>query len=120
MNTLYATATQIVDTLKAKRLETVHLSAELAQAVYDLQVAQARVERGLIKKMGNEKALGYTVESRSKVFTLALDADKDYQARLKRRNEVELKLKEARVEVAYLKDRLNVMLSMMKVEESSL
>lgn len=117
MQPIYEAANEIVERLRLARLEVVHLSAELAQAEYDLRLAQARVERGLIKKVGGEKALGPTAEDRARVFTLALDADEEYQARLKGRNALALKLEEAKVEVATLRDRLSVLLAVMRAGE---
>ena len=51
------------------------------------------------------------------MFTLALDADEEYQARLKGRNALALKLEEAKIEVATLRDRLNVLLAVMRAGE---
>lgn len=117
MHPLYARATEVVDRLRAARLEVVHLSDELAQVEYGLRLAQARVERGLIKKVGSERALAPTVEDRARIFVLALDADQDYRERLKRRDGLERRLEEAKVEVASLRDELNVMLAAMKARE---
>ncbi|MEA3459772.1 MAG: hypothetical protein U9R11_03710 [Chloroflexota bacterium] len=119
MHPLYAAASEIADKLKAARLQVVHLSSELSQAGYDLRVVKAKVERGLIKKVGGEKALGPTVESRARIFTLALEADENYKAQVKRRNAIKLKLEEAKVEVASLRDKLNMMLAAMKAAEDS-
>jgi len=117
MHPLYEMATEVVDRLRAARLEVAHLSVELAQVEYGLRVAQARVERGLIKKVGGEKALAPTVEDRARIFVLALDADQDYGEQLRRRDELEKSLEEARVEVASLRDKLNVMLAAMRATE---
>lgn len=118
MHPLYAAANEVVDKLRAARLEVVRLSAQLAQAEYDLRLTQAKVERGWIKKVGGEKALGPTVEDRTRVFTLALDADEGYREQFRRRNEIATRLEEARVEVASLRDKLSVMLAMMKEGEN--
>ncbi len=119
MHTLYETAREKTDLLKEARLQVVHLSSELSQTEYDLHLSKAQVERGLIKKVGGEKALGPTVESRTRIFTLAVDADENYKAQLKRRNAIELKLEEAKVEVATLRDKLNLMLTAMRVTGDS-
>ncbi len=111
---LYAAATEVVDKLREVRLEVVRLSAELAQVEYDLRLAQARVERGLIKKVGGEKALAPTVEDRARIFTLALDADPGYREQLNRRDELKAALETAKVELASLRDKLNVILAAMK------
>ena len=58
MQAIHEAANEIVERLRLARLEVVHLSAELAQAEYDLRLAQARVERGLIKKVGVRKHSG--------------------------------------------------------------
>jgi len=106
MHPLYTAATEVVDRLRAARLEVVHLSADLAQAEYDLKLAQARIERGLIKRVDGEKALAPTAKDRDRIFTLALDADPDYG---------KMRVDEARAEVASLRDKLNVMLAAMNV-----
>jgi hypothetical protein len=117
MHPLYADAIEVADRLKEARLQVIGISSELTQAGYDLAVAKARVERGLIKKAGDEKRLGPTTESRERVFTLARDADEAYLAELKRYNEVKVRLEQAKVEVASLRDRLNVMLTAMRAGE---
>ena len=119
MHALYTTASEITDRLKEARLQVVQLSAELSQTEYDLRLLKAQVERGLIKKVGGEKALAPTVESRARIFTLALDADENYKAQLGRRKAIELQLEEAKVEVAALRDRLNLILTAMKVTGDS-
>ena len=117
MHQLYAATIEIVDGLKEARLEVVHLSAELAQVEYDLRLARARVERGLIRKAGGERALAPTVDDRARIFTLALQADSAYRAQLDHRREIGVRLEEAKVQVAALRDKLNVMLAAMKAEE---
>jgi hypothetical protein len=117
MHPLHSVANETVDRLKVVRLEAARLSAELVQAEYDLRLAQARVERGLIKKAGGEKSLGPTVEDRARIFVLALDADEGYRACLKRRDELALKLEEAKAEAASLRDRLSVVLATMRAGE---
>ena len=114
MHPLYAEAMEVADRLKEARLQVTHVTSELAQAAYDLAVGKARVERGLIKKVGNEKRLGPTSESRERVFILARDADEEYLARLKRHNEVKVRLGQVKVEVASLGDRLTIILTAMK------
>ena len=119
MHTLYETASEITDRLKEARLQVVHLSSELSQTKYDLRVLKARVERGLIKKVGGERALAPTVESRARIFILAVDADENYKTQLERRNAIELQLEEAKVEVATLRDKLNLMLTAMRITGDS-
>ena len=114
MHPLYAAAIEVVERLEDARQRVVHLAAELAQAEYELRVRKARVERDLIKKVGGERALAPTAEDRARVFTLALDADAEYREKLQRWREVSSALEEAKVEVAALRDRLNVMLAAMR------
>ncbi len=45
MHPLYAAANEVVDQLRTARLEVARLSAQLAQAEYNLRLSQARVER---------------------------------------------------------------------------
>jgi hypothetical protein len=118
MHPLYGEAIAVAEKLKEARLQVVLLSSELAEAEYGLAVVQARAERGLIKKVGGEKKLGPTVESRERVFTLARDADEEYRAQLERHGQVKMKLERAKAEAASLRDRLNVMLAAMRAEES--
>jgi hypothetical protein len=114
MQPLRVEAMQVADRLREARLQVTDATSEFVQAAYDLAVAKARVERGLIKKVGHEKALGPTTESRERVFILARDADEQYVARLKRHNEVTVRLDQAKVEEALLGDRLKIMLTAMR------
>jgi len=114
---MYPEAMETVEQLRAARLEVARLAAQLNLAEYALRLAQARVERGLIKKVGGEKALAPSAEDRERIFTLALDADEEYQARLRERNELALRLEEAKVEVAYLREKLSVILATMRAGE---
>jgi hypothetical protein len=117
MESLYPDAVEIADRLKEARLQVVQLSAEVAEAEYDLAVTKARVERDLIKKVGDEKRLGPTSESRERVFTLARDADEEYLAQLKRHSEAGIRMEQARVEVQSLRDRLDIVLTAMRSGE---
>ncbi len=114
---LYPEAMEIVKQLRAARLEVARLSAQLNLAEYALRLAQARVERGLIRRAGGEKALAPSAEDRQRIFIRALDADEEYQARLRERNELALRLEEARVEAAYLREKLSVILAAMRAGE---
>lgn len=116
---LYRAADEIVDQLRAVRHEVARLSAQLREAEYALCLAQARVERGLIRKVGSEKALAPTFEDRQRIFVLALDADEEYRARLKERNEIALRLEEAKIEVTYLREKLSAMLAAMRAGEET-
>ena len=116
MHPLYEETIKVSESLREARLEVADLSMGLAQAEYDLRVVKARVERSLIKKVGDEKRLGPTVDARERVFTLARDADEEYLTQLKRHDEVQVKLERAKVEVSALCDKLNVMLTAMKAD----
>ncbi len=117
MHPLYTSAMETAHALRDVRLEVAGLSMELSQTEYHLQVVRAKVERGLIKQARSEKALGPTVEDRTRVFTLALDADAEYQRQWKRCNEVQLKLEQARAESLSLREKLSVMLAAMQVTD---
>lgn len=117
MHPLYTTAMETTNALRDIRLQVSSLSMELSQAEYHLQVVRAKVERGLIKQARSEKALGPTVEDRTRVFTLALDADAEYQRQWKRCHDVGLKLEQARAESASLRDKLSVLLAAMQTAE---
>ncbi len=116
MHPLYEEAMQVAERLREARLEVIDRTVEAAQAEYDLAVVQARIERGLIKKVGDEKRLGPTVDSRERVFTLARDADQEFLAKLQQHNESKLKLDRAKVEVSALHDKLNIMLAALQKE----
>jgi len=111
---LHREANDIVDKLKTARLKVVRLSTELVEAEYALRVVQAKVERGLIKRVGGEKSLAPTSEDRARIYILALDADQDYKDILKRRNQAEASMEEAKADLSYLRDRLNVILSTLR------
>jgi hypothetical protein len=117
MHPLYEASIATTEELKEARLRVVRLSTELSQAEHDLCLLRARVERGLIRKVGGEKALAPTVEDRARIFTLALAADPEYEAARKRRDEIALELEQVKVEVAALRDRLDVMLAAMGAVE---
>lgn len=114
---LYPEAMEIVEQLRAARLEVARLTAQLQLAEYALRLAQARVERELVKRAGSEKALAPTVEDRERIFIRALDADEEYQARFRERNELALRLEEAKVEATYLREKLSVILAAMRSGE---
>jgi len=114
MHPLYEASIATIEELEEARLRVVHLSMELSQVEHDLCLRKAQVERGLIRKVGGEKALAPTVEDRARIFTLALAADPEYEEARKRRDEIALGLEQAKVKVAALRDRLNVMLAAMR------
>jgi hypothetical protein len=114
MHPLYDDAMSVVTDLKEKRLRIAHLAKELAETEYDLQLRRAKIERGLIKRVGSERKLGPTVDDRTRIFTVAVDADEAYQSLRKKRNQLELELAEAKAEEASLRDRLRVMLAAMR------
>ena len=116
MHPLYVEANQIAEKLQAARLEVVQLTSSLAQSEYELAVVKARIERKLIKQVGDEKRLGSTVTARERVFTLARDANEEYLVKLKRYNQSDLALEQARVEVLALQDKLSIVLVVMRVE----
>ena len=118
MHPLYEAAMEITDRLRETRLQVASLSMELAQAEYQLQVIKAKVERGLIKKVESERSLGPTVEDRARIFTLAVDADPDYQAQLKQHAQLKLKLEQVKTEAAFLRDKLTITLAAMKATEN--
>ncbi len=120
MHPLYTKAQETVDALREARLKVVHISTELAQAEYALCLAQAKVERDLIKQVGSERALAPTVDDRTRIFVRALDADQDYRARRQRRDTLETEMGEARAEAASLRDKLDVMLAAMRTAEEDL
>ncbi len=117
MHPLYEAANEVLEQLHKARLEVARLSAQLVQAEYDLRLSQAKAERGLIKKVGSEKTLAPSVEDRERIFTLALDADEEYRTRWRERKEVALKLEEAKAEVARLREKLDVMLAVLRAGE---
>ena len=117
MHPLYTTAMETTNALRDIRLQVASLSMELSQAEYHLQVVRAKVERGLIKQARSEKALGPTVEDRTRIFTLALDADAEYQRQWKRCHDVGLKLEQAKAESASLRDKLSVLLAAMQAND---
>ena len=118
MHPLYNEAVAIADSLREVRLRAVALAAELGRAEYDLRVVQARVERALIKRVGNERSLAPTVEGRTRIFVLALDADADYVAGRKRADDLSERVQRDKVEAQALSDRLGVMLAAMRADDS--
>ncbi len=119
MNSLYDAAMQVVDELEQERLQVARLSMVLAEAKYALQLTRAKIERGLVKKVGGEKRLGPTVDDRARIFTVAVDADETYREQWKQHNKVRLQLEEAKVRVAALSDKLSVILTAMQAQKDS-
>ncbi|MEW6080124.1 MAG: hypothetical protein AB1724_20125 [Thermodesulfobacteriota bacterium] len=114
---LYETALELAEKLKEARLQAAALAKELLETEYQLKVAKAGVERALIKKVRSEKVLGNTLEDRTRIFTMALDADGDYKARLKQQADLTLKLEQAKIETSFLRDKLTVTLAAMRMPE---
>lgn len=114
---LYETALELAEKLKEARLQAAVLAKEVVEAEYQLKVTKAGVERTLIKQVKNEKLLGNTLEDRTRIFTMALDADADYKARLKQQADLTLKLEQAKIEATFLRDRLTVTLAAMRIPE---
>lgn len=114
MPDLYEEALDLAERIKAARLAVVDLSTVLAQAEYDLSVNKARVERALIKQVGDEKRLGSTVDARERVFVLARDADDAFNEQRKRRDAASADLERAKIEATALRDRLTIILTAMK------
>ena len=119
MHTLYEDSLKLVEQLKAARLTVARLSDELAKAEYELTLIAAKVEREWIKRVGDDKKLGATVEARERVFTLARDADENYKAQLNRQWDIKAKLDEARIEASALQDTLSVMLAALRAGEAT-
>jgi hypothetical protein len=119
MNSSSETAMATAGELKEKRLQAAKLTMDLADAEYRLSVTRARVERALIKRVKGEKALGPTSEDRNRIFTLALDADPDYQIQLKDGARLRLELEGAKAEMCFLQDKLRIMLAAMRSAEDA-
>jgi len=119
MKDLYNDTLQVVEALKAARLQVVQLSTQLADLEYHLGVVAARIERGLIKKVGDEKKLGPSLDSRERIFVLARDADQDYVALRSRRDSLQEQVETAKVEVKYLQDKMAVMMAAAQADQSA-
>lgn len=91
---------------------TVSERAKIGQPGWD------NASRQVPKKVGGEKQLAPTAEARARIFTLALDADEEYRGKLARRDEIQAKLEQAKVEAGYLRDRLNILLAAMRSHET--
>ncbi|MDY6830235.1 MAG: hypothetical protein SWC96_00065 [Thermodesulfobacteriota bacterium] len=119
MQPFYETAMELTGKLKEARLQAATLSRDLTETEYRLKVKKAGVERALIKQVKNEKLLGNTLEDRNRIFTLALDADTDYQDLLRQHAALTMELERAKIEASFLKDRLTVTMSAMKAGEAA-
>lgn len=114
MHPLYDESMEVVDDLREERLRVARLTKELAEVEYQLQLTRAKIERGLIKRVGSERKLGPTVEDRTRIFTVAVDADEAYQAQRAERVRLKLELGESKAREASLRDKLKVMLAAMR------
>jgi hypothetical protein len=111
---LYEAALEVAKRRREARIRIAQLASQLGRIAYELRVTQAKVERALIKRYPNEKALGPTADSRARIYTVAVDADEGYKALRQRHEEAEIALGEARAEEGLLEDQLRVMLAAMR------
>ncbi len=106
---LYQEALETAERIKEVRLKIVELSKRLSEIDYALAVARARVERELIRKVGNEKELAPTAADRERIFILARDADSDVVALQKQRDEVLFSIEREKAELSYLREVMDIM-----------
>ncbi len=114
MNPVYDEAMQLADKLHDARLEIVRIAGELTQAQYELTISAAKIERALIKRVGDEKKLAPTADARERIFILARDADEEYRAQHDRCNRLQLELDKTKAEAATLQDKLRIMTAAMR------
>jgi len=108
----------IVEKIKETRLQAILISNELQEINYDLSIIKAQIERKLIKKMGGEKKLAPTEEARERIFVLARNADEKYVELYKKSISKKTMLEETKVEIKFLQDKLNIILAVMKNNDS--
>jgi hypothetical protein len=119
MHPLYSEATQLLKKLKEKRLEVAQLSSQIAQQDYQLTLTRTKIERGLIKKVGDEKKLAPSADSRERIFILARDADSSFLQQHQHLQELKLMLENAKIEILYFQEQIALMQIAMKIEKPS-
>ena len=118
MQNLYDEALRLAEEVKSARLNVLKQSKALAELSYKLNVKKSKIERGLIKQVGDEKRLGPSLDSRERVFVLARDADADYIALYEQVENANELLETAKITVEYLEDKMTIMLTAMRTKSS--
>jgi len=113
----YEQALQLAEEIKAARLEAAELSSTLSLERHESAVIKAKIERGLIRKVGGERQLAPTVEDRERIFIVACDADDEYKRRWKNLHDKKLVLSRTKIEIATLEEKLKIVLEALQSEQ---
>ena len=117
MQFTYEQVLQVVEELKIAKLQAADLSATITLERHELDVIKAKIERGLIRKVGGEKKLAPTVEDRERIFIVACDADGDYKRRWKALHDKRLTSARSQIEIEALDDKLKIMMEALQSEQ---
>jgi len=116
MQITYEQALQVAEELKTAKLQAAELSSAISLEQHELAVNKAKIERGLIRKVGGEKQLAPTVEDRERIFTVACDADDEYKRRWRNLHDKNLVLSRSKIEISTLEEKLRIMLEALRSE----
>ena len=114
---LYQQALETAARIKAVRLKIIAMKERLAGVEYNLRLAEAKVERNLIKRVGSERNLAPTAMDRERIFVLARDADRNIVALRKQRDELQFSIEREKAELSYLQAVFSVFQSAMRMKE---
>lgn len=114
---LYRQALETAARIKAVRLKIIAMKERLAEVEYKLRLAEAKVERNLIKRVGSEKNLAPTATDRERIFVLARDADQNVVALRKQRDDLQFSIEREKAELSYLQAVFSVSQSAMRMKE---
>ncbi len=117
MQITYAQALQVAEELKTAKLQAAELSSAIALERHELAVIKAKIERGLIRKVGGERQLAPTVEDRERIFIVACDADGEYKRRWKNLHDKNLVYSRAKIEISTLEEKLNILSEALRGEQ---
>ncbi len=117
MQITYEQALQVAEELKTVKLQAAELSSEISLEQHELAVIKAKIERGLIRKVGGEKQLAPTVEDRERIFMVACDADDEYKRRWQDLHEKNLTQSQAIIEISTIEEKLTIMLQALRSEQ---
>lgn len=120
MADLYQEALEIAEQIKDVQLRIIDQKEALEKLEHALAVANAKVERSLIKKRGGEKNLAPTTADRDRIFILARAADETVSALQAQRDERMFEIERLNVQLSYLKEILNIKKILLQVSPDEL
>jgi vacuolar-type H+-ATPase subunit E/Vma4 len=107
----YTEIQQVIEQLRQQRLLVLKHAQEEARLNYQLKFVQAKLERALIRQVGDEKLISPNLEGRERVFILARDSDPEYKTLLAQLSLAEELHEKAKIEVQFYHDKMAALLA---------